>query len=69
MDISRNLRTSILVEGLPEDFVTRLKTEAPLKRLSEPEEVAGVISFVLSGEAAYLPGPTVVAIGSRFLQP
>lgn len=56
MDISRNLRTAILVEGLSEEFVARLKTEAPLKRLLEPEEVPEIISFVLSGEATYLTG-------------
>lgn len=58
-----------LVNSLPTDFVSRLEQETPLGRLGQPEEVAGVISFLLSEESSYMTGTTVVISGGRFLMP
>lgn len=58
-----------LIEGLPSGFVERLREETPLGRLGVPDEVASVISFLLSEEARYMTGTTVVVSGGRFLLP
>jgi NAD(P)-dependent dehydrogenase (short-subunit alcohol dehydrogenase family) len=40
----------------------------PLKRVGEPEEVAAVISFLLSGDASYVTGQTYYVDGGRIAQ-
>jgi 3-oxoacyl-[acyl-carrier protein] reductase len=58
-----------LTQDLPSEFVDRLREETPLNRLGTPDEVASVISFLLSEEARYMTGTTVVVSGGRFLLP
>jgi 3-oxoacyl-[acyl-carrier protein] reductase len=41
----------------------------PLGRLGEPEDVAGVVSFLLSQDAAWLTGQTIVIDGGGSLRP
>jgi len=40
-----------MIEGLPLEEMTKL---VPLRRLGKPEEVAGTVAFLCSGEAAYI---------------
>lgn len=58
-----------LVKDLTPDFVARLEHDTPLQRLGQPDEVAGVITFLLSDESSYMTGTTVVVSGGRFLMP
>ena len=39
----------------------------PLKRVGEPEDIASTIAFLLSDEAAYVTGATLVVDGGRLL--
>ncbi|WP_030686867.1 SDR family oxidoreductase [Streptomyces globisporus] len=48
-----------LYEGREE----RLAARYPLKRLGEPEDIGGVVAFLLSEDAAWLTGQTVVVDG------
>lgn len=48
-----------LYEGREE----RLAAGYPLKRLGEPEDISGVVAFLLSQDAAWLTGRTVVVDG------
>ena len=41
----------------------------PLGRSARPEEVAGVIRFLLSDEAAYMTGQSVAANGGAIMVP
>jgi NAD(P)-dependent dehydrogenase (short-subunit alcohol dehydrogenase family) len=41
----------------------------PLGRLGEPEDVAGVVAFLLSQDAAWVTGQTIVIDGGGSLQP
>ncbi len=45
------------------DAVAALKVEIPLGRLGDPEDVAGVVAFLASDEAAYVTGSTYVVDG------
>jgi 3-oxoacyl-[acyl-carrier protein] reductase len=40
----------------------------PLKRLGVPEDIAGVVAFLLSDDAAWMTGQTVVVDGGILLQ-
>jgi NAD(P)-dependent dehydrogenase (short-subunit alcohol dehydrogenase family) len=40
----------------------------PLKRLGVPEDIGGVVAFILSDDAGWLTGQTVVVDGGLSLQ-
>lgn len=43
------------------DFMKRMKTDRPLGRFGEPEEIASVALFLASDAASYITGETIVA--------
>jgi 3-oxoacyl-[acyl-carrier protein] reductase len=62
------IETDMLRELSPE-MVETLRSATPLGRLGEPEEMANVIAFLLSEEASYMTGSTLIASGGRILVP
>jgi 3-oxoacyl-[acyl-carrier protein] reductase len=49
----------------PEPFATFLATQFPLGRLGRPEEVADVVTFVLSARASWITGANIVVDGAQ----
>jgi NAD(P)-dependent dehydrogenase (short-subunit alcohol dehydrogenase family) len=47
------------------DFITALGETTPMRRASQPEEIAEVIAFLASPRASYITGATVAADGGR----
>jgi NAD(P)-dependent dehydrogenase (short-subunit alcohol dehydrogenase family) len=43
-------------DGQPEDFVEKYSKETPLGRMMSPQEVPGVVEFLLSEQASYCSG-------------
>ncbi len=62
------IATDMLNEVSPE-MVEHLRSTTPLGRLGEPEEMANVISFLLSEASSFMTGSTVIASGGRILIP
>jgi 3-oxoacyl-[acyl-carrier protein] reductase len=50
----------------PADFEARLGTDAPLKRVGQPEEVADAIVWLASERASYITGQTLLVDGGVF---
>jgi NAD(P)-dependent dehydrogenase (short-subunit alcohol dehydrogenase family) len=48
------------------EYRDRIISEIPLRRVSEPEEVAAGVIFLLSDEASYITGVTLDINGGRF---
>ncbi len=48
-----------MTAALPEQVVERYEGQIPLGRLSDPEEVAGVVRFLVSDAAAYMTGEVI----------
>ena len=46
-------------------FITALGETTPMRRASQPEEIAEVIAFLVSPQASYITGTTVAADGGR----
>lgn len=73
----RGIRVNIVAPGLirtpTADFLLkggRDEEEAailPLRRVGEPEDIANAIAFLLSADAAYVTGSTLVVDGGRLL--
>ncbi|MEV6329333.1 SDR family oxidoreductase [Streptomyces sp. NPDC051909] len=57
--VVRTKFATALYEGREEKLASRY----PLKRLGEPEDIGGVVAFLLSDDAAWLTGQTVVVDG------
>lgn len=52
-----------MTKDLPED---QLKTTIPMRRFGKPEEVAALVGFLLSDEAAYITGEVVSINGGLY---
>jgi 3-oxoacyl-[acyl-carrier protein] reductase len=59
-------RTQDLWNRRPEEYRTKILSEIPLRRLSQPEEVAAGVIFLCSDEASYITGATLDINGGRF---
>lgn len=52
-----------MTAALPEQVVERYEGQIPLGRLADPEEVAGVVRFLVSDAAAYVTGEVICVDG------
>ena len=55
--------TELFFEGKSEEQVARLANLNPFGRLGEPQDIAGVVSFLLSAEARWVNGQVIRANG------
>jgi NAD(P)-dependent dehydrogenase (short-subunit alcohol dehydrogenase family) len=60
-------RRSGMEEGKYNEFLERSKTTHPLGRVGTPEEIAGVIAFLVSPASGWITGETVAIDGGRHL--
>jgi 3-oxoacyl-[acyl-carrier protein] reductase len=56
-----------MTQKLPDEARERLSELIPLKRLGQPSDVAGVVTFLLSDAAAYLTGVVVPVNGGMYM--
>jgi 3-oxoacyl-[acyl-carrier protein] reductase len=52
-----------MTAGLPEQVKSGMLQQIALKRFGEPADIAGAVAFLLSPEAAYITGQTLVIDG------
>ncbi len=50
----------------PDDILAGFAAPVPMKRIGEPEEVAAVVAFLASEQAAYVNGTTLLVDGGRY---
>ena len=69
---SRNVRANVVAPGyvrtrltdvLPEEATAAMLQNTPLGRLGEPDDVAGAVRFLCSGEAAFITGEVLLVDG------
>jgi 3-oxoacyl-[acyl-carrier protein] reductase len=51
--------TALFLRGKSEELVQKMSKQAPLERLGQPEDVARVVSFLVSGEGGWVNGQTL----------
>jgi 3-oxoacyl-[acyl-carrier protein] reductase len=52
-----------MVSHLPQETLDELAEETPLGRLGKPEDVADVVRFLVSEQAAYITGQDIPVNG------
>jgi NAD(P)-dependent dehydrogenase (short-subunit alcohol dehydrogenase family) len=45
-----------LPQGAVDDFVKNIGVRVPMKRVGQPEEVAGAVAFLASSDSSYITG-------------
>jgi 3-oxoacyl-[acyl-carrier protein] reductase len=58
------VRTDMLIR-LPEDFQNRVRSQHPMGRPAEPDEVASAVVFLCSTQASYITGALLAVDGGR----
>lgn len=56
-----------MVRAMPEKVITMMEEKIPLKRLGEPEEIAGMFAFLASDDAKYITGACMNVDGGIIL--
>ncbi len=56
-----------MTENLPEKVKQQMLAEIPLKRLGGSDDIASTVKFLLSPEAAYITGQTIVVDGGMVM--
>lgn len=56
-----------MLKTVPEDLLKKFANQTMLKRLGEPEEIANIISFLISDESSYITGSVIEANGGMRL--
>ena len=58
-----------MIHEISPEMLEHLRSTTPLQRLGTPEEMANIIAFLLSEDASYMTGATIIASGGRVLFP
>ncbi len=60
------IKTS-MTENLPEEVKKKIMESIPLGRFGNPEDVAGVVAFLLSEDASYITGEVIKVNGGLYM--
>lgn len=56
-----------MTSGLPEEHRQHLLAQVPLARLGQPEEIAGMVAFLVGNEGGYITGETLHVNGGMHM--
>jgi len=65
--VAPGLIETAMTAAMPPEVLADLVQRIPVGRPGRPEEVADLVAFLLSGEAAYITGEVYVIGGGRSL--
>jgi NAD(P)-dependent dehydrogenase (short-subunit alcohol dehydrogenase family) len=67
--VAPSLVDTPMTQAMPPEVLEKLIARIPAGRIGSPDDVAALVSFLASPEAAYVTGQVVLACGGRSLAP
>jgi 3-oxoacyl-[acyl-carrier protein] reductase len=67
--VAPSLVDTPMTQAMPPDVLAKLVARIPAGRIGTPDDVAGIVAFLASEEAAYITGQVIYACGGRTLAP
>jgi NAD(P)-dependent dehydrogenase (short-subunit alcohol dehydrogenase family) len=67
--VAPSLVDTPMTQAMPPDVLAKLVARIPAGRIGTPDDVAGIIAFLASPDAAYITGQVIYACGGRTLAP
>lgn len=62
-----NVQPGPTVTDMTAEYVDALRSTIPVQRVAEPEEIAGLVSYLVSAESAYMTGASLTIDGGMSL--
>ena len=56
-----------MVKAMPAHVLERVMKEIPMGRLAEPDEIAGLVAYLVSDQAAYITGANISINGGLYM--
>jgi len=67
--VAPSLIDTPMTQAMPEQVLQKLVSRIPAGRIGRPDDVASIVTFLLSPEADYITGQAIVACGGRSIAP
>jgi 3-oxoacyl-[acyl-carrier protein] reductase len=67
--VAPSLVDTPMTQAMPPDVLAKLVARIPAGRIGTPDDVAGIVAFLASSDAAYITGQVIYACGGRTLAP
>jgi len=66
--VSPSYVTTDMILSMPENMRSSIVTQIPVGRLGKPEDIAHVVSFLVSEESGFITGANIAANGGCFME-
>ena len=67
--VAPSLVDTPMTQAMPPEVLAKLVARIPAGRIGTPDDVAGIVAFLASPEAAYITGQVIYACGGRTVAP
>ena len=67
--VAPSLVDTPMTQAMPPDVLEKMVARIPAGRIGSPDDVAGIVAFLASSEAAYITGQVLFACGGRSVAP
>jgi len=67
--VAPSLVDTPMTQAMPPEVLAKLVAKIPAGRIGTPDDVAGIVAFLASADAAYITGQVIYACGGRSVAP
>jgi NAD(P)-dependent dehydrogenase (short-subunit alcohol dehydrogenase family) len=56
-----------MADNIPEEFIKKAEAETVLGRIADPEDIAGIVTFLASDRARHITGEVIKVDGGQYI--